>query len=135
MARDVRVTGITLEAAATHKGRTDLKRLAAMTDADIDRQCMEDPDLVRDVTDLGEPLPDVKAIRKQLGMAQETLAAALGLPLGTLRNWEQRRSVPGPAGISLLRIVAREPAAAFRALGVNAEGKRTRGTTAKDAAA
>ncbi len=48
----------------------------------------------------------------------EHLRDALGVPVATLRNWEQGRTQPDPAAVALLRIVEREPEAAFRALGV-----------------
>jgi putative transcriptional regulator len=51
-------------------------------------------------------------------MTQTVFADALGVPVATLRNWEQGRTQPDPAALALLRIVEREPEAAFRALGV-----------------
>lgn len=52
---------------------------------------------------------DVTALRRFLGMTQEQFAAALGISVHTLRNWEQgRRNPEGPA-LALLRIAARHP--------------------------
>ena len=130
MARNVRMT---LEEAAKHRGQTDRAKVLATTDEDIDRQCDDDEDLVRDVTELGRPLPDAKAIRMKLGLGQDAFAAAIGVPVGTLRNWEQRRSIPDPAGVSLLRVVAREPDAVFKALGVKVAVRKAK--SAKRAAA
>ena len=56
-------------------------------------------------------------IRRRLGMTQAQSAAAIGIPLATLRNWEQARVEPDPAARALLRILDREPEAALRALG------------------
>jgi len=39
-----------------------------------------------------------------------------GLPLGTLRDWEQGRKQPDAPARALLRIIEREPEAARRAL-------------------
>jgi hypothetical protein len=39
------------------------------------------------------------------------------IPVATLRNWEQNRMAMEPATIALMRILAREPEAALRALG------------------
>lgn len=61
---------------------------------------------------------DVPAIRQELGLSQEAFAGFMGVSVGTLRNWEQRRREPqGPARVLLL-VAAREPAAvrsAFKA--------------------
>ncbi len=52
---------------------------------------------------------DVVALRRFVGLTQEQFAAALGISVHTLRNWEQgRRSPEGPA-LALLRIAARHP--------------------------
>jgi transcriptional regulator with XRE-family HTH domain len=36
----------------------------------------------------------LKRVREGAGMSQSQLAAAAGVPIGTLRNWEQDRRVP-----------------------------------------
>lgn len=52
---------------------------------------------------------DVAALRRFVGLTQQQFAAALGISVHTLRNWEQgRRSPEGPA-LALLRIAARHP--------------------------
>lgn len=56
-------------------------------------------------------------IRRRLGLTQERFAQTIGVPLATLRNWEQGRTEPDPAARALLRILDREPEAALRALG------------------
>jgi putative transcriptional regulator len=43
-------------------------------------------------------------------------AALLGIPVATLRNWEQDRVVMDPAARSLLKVIDREPEAVLRAL-------------------
>jgi transcriptional regulator with XRE-family HTH domain len=52
----------------------------------------------------------LRRLRQEKGMSQPQLAAAAGVPVGTLRNWEQDRRVPlldtaarvaGALGISL----------------------------------
>jgi len=49
-------------------------------------------------------------------MTQEVFAQAIGVPVATVRNWEQNRTSLDPAVRSLLTVVAREPEAALRAL-------------------
>jgi DNA-binding transcriptional regulator YiaG len=52
---------------------------------------------------------DVAALRRFTGLSQETFAAALGINVHTLRNWEQGRRMPAGPALALLRIVARHP--------------------------
>ena len=124
MARSPQVTRMTLREVAGNPGTADESRLDAMTDEDIAHQIADDPDVGPDVTTLGDPLPDLKRIRAALGLNQNAFAAALGLPLGTVRNWEQRRTIPDPAAIALLRVVEREPDAVFRALAGRPKGSK-----------
>lgn len=91
------------------------RRYDATDEAEIRRQMIEDgedPDAEIGDQDIISPA----FIRKRLGMTQEEFAAVIGVPLGTLRNWEQNRVTMEPAALSLLRILAREPEAALRAL-------------------
>lgn len=54
-------------------------------------------------------VPDAAAVREVYGLSQEKFAALLGISVGTLRNWEQRRRVPeGPARV-LLKVAERHP--------------------------
>ena len=52
---------------------------------------------------------DVVALRRFLGLTQEQLAAAMGISVHTLRNWEQGRRRPEGPALALLRIIARHP--------------------------
>ena len=53
--------------------------------------------------------PDVVAIRASTGLSQPAFARSIGIPLGTLKNWEQGRRRPdGPARV-LLALIARRP--------------------------
>ena len=48
------------------------------------------------------PEPDVAAIRGRTGLSQPAFAKSIGVPLGTLKNWEQGRRRPrGPARVLL----------------------------------
>ena len=56
-----------------------------------------------------DPGKDIAALRGFAGLTQQEFAAALGISVHTLRNWEQgRRSPEGPA-LALLRVAARHP--------------------------
>lgn len=92
-------------------GAVDRKRVRKMRDADIDRQIAADASVAPDLATLGAPLPDVKAIRGRLGLSQAAFARRVGIPVATIRNWEQRRTVPEPAALALLTILERMPSA------------------------
>ena len=64
---------------------------------------------------LHEP-PDVRAIRARLRLTQPAFAHRFGLPVGTVRDWEQGRAMPDQAARVLLRIIEREPEAVQRAV-------------------
>jgi putative transcriptional regulator len=59
---------------------------------------------------------DVKAIREKTGMSQERFSAAFGIPLGTLRHWEQGLRTPRGTARVLLKIVDRNPVAVMEAI-------------------
>ena len=53
--------------------------------------------------------PQVKVIRRALGLSQEEFAARYRIPVGTVRDWEQGRVVPDAAARAYLHVIAREP--------------------------
>jgi putative transcriptional regulator len=56
-------------------------------------------------------------IRSRTGLTQAAFAARIGVPVETVRNWEQgKRSPRGPAR-ALLKVIERAPEAAFAVLG------------------
>jgi len=106
---------MTLDEIMAKPSQRDRAKIDATTEADIRRHMIEDGE------DPDAPLPkrDVilpALIRTKLGMSQREFAATFGIPVATLRNWEQNRVAMDPATISLLRIIANEPKAAMRAL-------------------
>jgi putative transcriptional regulator len=79
-------------------------------------EMLEHPDR-HDRRTFERPAVDVAAIRNRHGMTQQAFADAFGIPVGTLRNWEQgRRSPEGPARL-LLAIIDRRPDVAAEVLG------------------
>jgi len=52
---------------------------------------------------------DIVALRRFTGLTQAAFAAALGISIHTLRNWEQGRRRPEGPALALLRLVARHP--------------------------
>lgn len=108
-------TKLTLDEITRRPSGRNRAKVAATTEEDIRRQMLEDgenPDQELCERDIISPW----YIRKRLGMSQREFADTLGIPVATLRNWEQNRVAMEPATIALMRILAREPEAALRAL-------------------
>ena len=61
---------------------------------------------------------DVAAIREKLRMTQEEFAAAYGLTVATVRNWEQHRSEPDAAARAFLKVIDKHPEIAAEAVTV-----------------
>ena len=59
---------------------------------------------------------DVAAIRKAQGLSQTGFAERYGLPVATIRDWEQHRRTPDHAARVLLSVITHEPDAVGRAL-------------------
>ena len=95
----VRKTIAELRATRPRFNRTKLR---ATKDADIAH-----PDTAPEVS--LDMLIAPKNLRRRLGMTQEQFSDALGIPLATLRNWEQGGNAIDPAAKSLLILIARDP--------------------------
>ena len=52
---------------------------------------------------------DIAALRRFVALTQTQFAAALGISVHTLRNWEQGRRKPEGPALALLKIAARHP--------------------------
>lgn len=57
---------------------------------------------------------DVKAIRRSMNLTQAEFARRYRLPIGTIRDWEQRRSRPDSGSEVYLRMIAADPATVSR---------------------
>lgn len=64
-------------------------------------------------------IPDVRAIRKELGLSQHAFANTYRIPLATLKGWEQGRRQPDATASAYLSVIARLPDAARVALSSN----------------
>ena len=107
---------MTLEEIRASGPTIDRAKIAATTEEDIRRHQIEDGEDPDAPLPPFRPVPDVRAIRARLQMTQEVFAKAIGVPVATVRNWEQSRTSMDPAVQSLLRVVECEPDAALRAL-------------------
>ena len=87
-------------------------RLDAMTGAERHAAALSDPDaqpLTSEDFKRMKRTPQVRIIRRALGLSQEDFATRYHIPLGTLRDWEQGRVEPDQAARAYLKVIAREP--------------------------
>ncbi len=97
----------------------DWSRFNAMTDDEVMKAALSDPDaqpLTPADTKRMKRVPQAKIIRQALGMSQEEFAEHFGIPVGTLRDWEQGRFEPDQAARSYLKVIAHNPKAVCKAL-------------------
>ena len=96
------------------------KGFRSMSPSAIERAALADPnahpltpaDLMR-----MRRTPQIKVIRRALGLTQGEFAARYHIPLGTLRDWEQGRATPDQPTQAYLTVIARSPEGVQRALG------------------
>jgi putative transcriptional regulator len=73
------------------------------------------------VTDLVAPVqaavpPAVRDLRRRARLTQLEFAARLGVPVETIRNWEQGKRMPRGPARALLAVIAHAPDTVFSAL-------------------
>jgi len=93
-------------------GKTDWAQLKAMTDGEVLAAARSDPDaqpLTPEQLAKMRRVSRVKVLRQRLGMTQAEFAQAFHLPITTLRDWEQHRSVPDAPARALLLAIERDP--------------------------
>jgi putative transcriptional regulator len=98
---------------------TDWDAVAALTDEQVHAAALADPDAQpsplgtdEDLAKLGlHRVVNVKKLRERLGLTQEAFAATYRIPIGTLRDWEQRRKLPDAPARAYLTVIARNPEA------------------------
>ena len=61
-------------------------------------------------------LPGVRELRRRAQLTQLEFAARIGVPVETIRNWEQGKRMPRGPARALLSVIARSPEAVFAAL-------------------
>ena len=101
--------------AASH----DWTRLDAMSADERHAAALADRDakpLTRQDFERMKRTPQVRVIRRALGLSQEEFAARFHIPLGTLRDWEQGRKDPDAAARAYLVVIGRNPSAVAEAL-------------------
>lgn len=61
-------------------------------------------------------LPAVRDLRRRARLTQQQFAAKLGVPVETIRNWEQGKRAPRGPARALLAVIAHAPETVFAAL-------------------
>jgi len=59
---------------------------------------------------------DIKAIRKKLGMTQESFSEYLDIPLSTIRKWEQHQREPERLARAFFKVLSHSPQTVLDAL-------------------
>ncbi|HEY3891682.1 MAG TPA: helix-turn-helix domain-containing protein [Bradyrhizobium sp.] len=65
---------------------------------------------------LAPPAPAVRDLRRRARLTQLEFAARLGVPVETIRNWEQGKRLPRGPARALLAVIAHAPDTVFAAL-------------------
>jgi putative transcriptional regulator len=97
----------------------DAPSLAPMSPAQVETAAARDrenPPLTDAQAGKLRRVPRVKTLRRALALTQEEFAARYHIPLGTLRDWEQGRSVPDQPARAYLTLIGRDPKGVERAL-------------------
>jgi putative transcriptional regulator len=105
------------------KPRADHERIRkTTTDEEIDAMIAADPDTAPDMSRrdwrrvISPRLPDVRAIRRKLGLSQKEFAGRFGFSVRTVQEWEQGRAVPDRPARILLRVIEKSPKVVERAV-------------------
>lgn len=101
------------------KTKHDWSRADAMSEAERHAAALSDPDappLTPERLATMRRTPQVRIIRRALGLSQEEFATRFHIPLGTLRDWEQGRKEPDAAARAYLMVIGRDPSAVTAAL-------------------
>jgi putative transcriptional regulator len=102
--------------------RGRLARIRKTTDEEIDAMIEADPDTApdmsrRDWRRVTNPrLPEVRAIRRKLGLSQKGFAKRFGFSVRTVQEWEQGRAIPDRPARILLRVIEKSPKVVERAV-------------------
>lgn len=74
--------------------------------------------LVPDAPAIAEPSGpvEVRDLRRRAHLTQQEFAAKLGVPVETIRNWEQGKRMPRGPARALLTVIAHAPDTVFAAL-------------------
>jgi putative transcriptional regulator len=94
------------------KDKTDWEALRKLSEEEVERRALSDPDakpLTEEDFRKLKQSPRLRIVRMALGMTQEEFADTYGIPVGTLRDWEQGRREPDQPSKTLLKLIERMP--------------------------
>ncbi len=97
----------------------DWAKADALTDEEVIARALTDPDNPPSTPEQlarARRVSLAKFTRFKLGLSQEEFARRFGIPVGTLRDWEQHRAKPDQAAESYLKVIAKNPDAVANAL-------------------
>jgi len=122
--KSMRITKTNSKKAAKTLKNFNWSRVDAMTNKGIARQIATNRDAAQDMTaalkrgSMRRPIKpeQIKFVRQKTGLSQSVFAARLNLNVATIRNWEQGRTQPDAAAITLLTLIEREPQVVMRTL-------------------
>jgi putative transcriptional regulator len=86
-------------------------RIDATTEEEIATQIAQDEAEAR-----RDAAAYARRVRRKVGLSQVAFARRIGVPVDTVRNWEQGRRAPQGPARALLRIIDRAPETALQAL-------------------
>jgi putative transcriptional regulator len=110
------ITKMTLDAIKARPSKRNRSKIEATTENEIRRHVIEGRR--KPGRGVARQRYHITVVHSQaIGNVTERIRQYAGIPVATLRNWEQNRMAMEPATIALMRILAREPEAALRALG------------------
>jgi len=99
--------------------KADWSQLDAMTQQETLAAARSDPDALPSTKAQLKRMrrvPFAKHVRWIVGLSQQEFAEAFGIPIGTLRDWEQGRFEPDRAAQSYLKVIAQSPDTVRKAL-------------------
>ena len=119
----LRAVGAKGKSGRTIRARVDAARLgrpaAFAPDADAPVLTRHELRELKPVT--SDEAPDIAALRGRLRLSQGAFAVLFGIPLATLKDWEQGRRSPDAPSRAYLRVIAQIPRAVRQALETAAE--------------
>jgi putative transcriptional regulator len=99
--------------------KVDWTAFNAMTEEERHAAAISDPDCLPATEAMlatARRRVNVAALRTKLGLTQAEFASRFGLPIGTIRDWEQGVHIPDRAARVLLAVIAHSPDAVTKAL-------------------
>jgi putative transcriptional regulator len=91
---------------------------ATLSEAEIEE--LSERPMTKEELALMPRAPRVATLRRALGLTQEEFSARFAIPLGTLRDWEQRRSTPDATAQAYLKVIAADPNGVAKTVGKSA---------------